>query len=95
MIIAGIDIGGTKCAVSLGRIGSGETVQILGKQQFPTPRGHEQALQQLGDALEALLNAHGCPELAAIGISCGGPLDSRRGGFYRLRICRDGTMLMP
>jgi glucokinase len=79
VIIAGIDIGGTKCAVSLGRIGSGETVQILGKQQFPTPRGHEQALQQLGDALEALLNAHGCPELAAIGISCGGPLDSRRG----------------
>ena len=43
--------------MSLGRIGSGETVQILGKQQFPTPRGHEQALQQLGDALEALLNA--------------------------------------
>lgn len=80
MFIAGLDIGGTKCAVSLGRIVHHEdTVEILAKEKFPTPKDYRDALRALGDALEGLLNRHGSPVLKAIGISCGGPLDSSRG----------------
>ena len=79
MVIAGFDIGGTKCAVSLGQIAQDGTIRLLDKVKFPTPEDYREALQQLGDALEALLQKSGVSSLKAIGISCGGPLDSKRG----------------
>lgn len=77
-IIAGLDIGGTKCAVSLGRTGT-DGVELLARESFPTPTSPAAALEQLGAMLERLLAEHAGETLAAIGISCGGPLDSARG----------------
>jgi glucokinase len=76
--LAGFDIGGTKCAVVLGRL-AGEGVELIGKRSFPTPAPPDAAMQQLMDTLEEMLREHGVEDLGAIGISCGGPLDSRRG----------------
>jgi glucokinase len=76
-VLAGIDIGGTKCAVSLGRV-DGERIDIVAKQRFPTPPTPDATLDAMIAALRGLLaEQHGT--LDAIGISCGGPLDSRRG----------------
>lgn len=77
-ILAGVDVGGTKCAVSLGRP-NGDEVEIIAKRRFPTPPSPAQTLEQFVIALTALLDEHNHPPLAAIGISCGGPLDSRAG----------------
>ncbi len=66
----GLDIGGTKCAVVLGD----KDGNVLEKIRFDTTT--------FSETLEALLAAARqliTPEVAAIGISCGGPLDSRRG----------------
>jgi glucokinase len=76
-LLAGIDIGGTKCAVSLGRI-DGDHIIILDKRLFPTPSTHDETLSTFIAQLRKLLASQTEP-LEAIGISCGGPLDSRRG----------------
>ena len=82
MTLAGLDIGGTKCAATLARtVGDGvemHGVEMLGKRAFPTPPSPAAALDALGDALADLVRQHGAPP-EAIGISCGGPLDSARG----------------
>ncbi len=77
-LLAGIDIGGTKCAVVLGRP-SGDGIALVAKERFPTPPTPALALERIVAALEALLaeQAEGAP--GAIGVSCGGPLDSRAG----------------
>lgn len=75
---AGIDIGGTKCAVTLARPGGG-LPEIVDKVRFLTPEGPQAALGALADALDSLLANHPEGTLKAVGISCGGPLDSRRG----------------
>ena len=76
--MAGIDIGGTKCAVSLGRL-TAEGVEVIGKRRFLTPPSPSETLQTLSDALADLLREHSDETLTAIGVSCGGPLDSRAG----------------
>lgn len=75
---AGIDIGGTKCAVSIGRQ-EGEAIKILRKEKFPTPADPGQAVARMSDTLANMLLEH--PEMApdAVGISCGSPLDSKKG----------------
>ncbi|SFS65745.1 ROK family protein [Paenibacillus sp. BC26] len=78
-LLAGIDIGGTKCAVSLGVLIEDGTIQIVSKTRFHTPSTPEEAIEQLLNALDKELENRPEDELAAIGISCGGPLDSRRG----------------
>ncbi len=76
-ILAGIDIGGTKCAVSLGQA-DGDRLEIVAKRRFATPPTPDTALAAMIAALRALLaEQNTTPD--AIGISCGGPLDSRRG----------------
>ncbi|MFD2611937.1 ROK family protein [Paenibacillus gansuensis] len=85
-ILAGVDIGGTKCAVSVGRT-VGHEIQLMGKYSFPTPAAPEIAISQMLTALSELLEQQGISwrdgggaiVLSAIGISCGGPLDSRTG----------------
>ncbi|MCC6803207.1 MAG: ROK family protein [Anaerolineae bacterium] len=76
-LLAGIDIGGTKCAVSLG-ISNGAEILIQANQRFVTPSTPDSAIAKLTATLRELLAAQDQP-LSAIGISCGGPLDSRRG----------------
>jgi len=77
--LAGVDIGGTKCAVCLGKVG-GAQVEVVAKRRFDTPPSPSRALAQIQTSLDELLSECSIEgELKAIGISCGGPLDSRRG----------------
>ncbi|WP_308638321.1 ROK family protein [Paenibacillus silvisoli] len=80
MTFAGIDIGGTKCAVTIGR-SIADRIELLDKTAFPTPPTPDAAIERLGAELEQLLERHPAEKarLTAIGISCGGPLDSARG----------------
>jgi glucokinase len=75
--LAGVDVGGTKCAVSVGAVAGGAP-RILGKRRFPTPAGPAAALGRIIDELAALCGELGVAP-AAVGVSCGGPLDSARG----------------
>ena len=80
-VSAGIDIGGTKCALSLGVIGTdgANPVSILHREEFPT-RGltWQEVLDAFAVRLDAALAAGG-HRLKNVGISCGGPLDSAKG----------------
>ncbi len=75
--LLGFDVGGTKCAVILGHA-EGDGVIIDRRVAFPTPAGPEAALAKFESVAKELLASFGC-RLQTIGISCGGPLDSRRG----------------
>jgi glucokinase len=73
----GIDIGGTKCAVIAGT----EEMEILEKINFPTEtaRGPEHAINLLLENAGLICEKFKSMTLVSIGISCGGPLDSKRG----------------
>jgi glucokinase len=73
----GIDIGGTKCAVIAG---TGE-MQVLKKTSFPTEtgKGAGHAINLLLKSASEIVDNLGPGLLKAIGISCGGPLDSIKG----------------
>ena len=76
----GVDIGGTKCSVVLGA-SDGEAIAFSQKSVFETPGEPEEALREIGCHIASIIRyceAEGyAPE--GIGISCGGPLDSRSG----------------
>lgn len=81
MLAVGVDIGGTKCAVSLGRIHE-ERIDILHKC-MPRKTAEYTAGEMLDYIVEDILY---CIRLVkfdevvgGIGISCGGPLDSKAG----------------
>jgi glucokinase len=76
-LLAGVDIGGTKCAVCVGEV-TGAQPTLLGKRRFPTPPTPRETLSCIAAELEALL-AELQTRPAAIGVSCGSPMDSRRG----------------
>lgn len=77
----GLDIGGTKCAVLLAEVGGG--IRLRDKLRFATctEKGFDDTFRRLCEAVEEILQKHQltCGDIAAIGVSCGGPLDSRRG----------------
>lgn len=77
---AGLDIGGTKCAVTLGAP-QAETIDILAKRSFPTPSRWEDALEAMFQAVESLSQEHGLSmdQLSGVGVSCGNPLDAQKG----------------
>lgn len=85
MYSLGIDIGGTKCAVTLGRDSVPDNPQelIIAKKKFPTDvkRGYKQIIDEFFRTADELLEENGIKynELVGIGISCGGPLDSKKG----------------
>ena len=75
--IIGVDIGGTKCGVILGRA-SGDKIDIIEKRAFltkdyPHP---ERALAKCAGDIESLIKGH---KITAVGICCGGPLDNIKG----------------
>ncbi len=80
-VLAGIDIGGTKCAVCLGVTGGAESegIRLIDRVAFPTNGEPDAILSRLAEELERLLAKHGFSSPDAVGVSCGGPLDSRRG----------------
>ena len=63
----GVDIGGTKCAVVLG-----DENGIVKKIKFPTTT-YEETIRNIINAIREIGKSD------AIGISCGGPLDAKRG----------------
>ena len=76
----GIDIGGTKCAVSLGCSDGQGSVRILHKCQkrLTEKRPPDLVLPELlEDVKFCIAQSEEAPK--AIGISCGGPLSSKRG----------------
>lgn len=82
-LILGLDVGGTKCAVILGKAGEDGTVGLIGKKTFPTETasGFEHTFSRICAHIDAVLAESGrmAGDIAACGISCGGPLDSKRG----------------
>ncbi len=75
----GVDIGGTKCAVTLG-LSDGEGIQIKDKSGFPTTDVGG-TIADIKDNIRKVISRNGLQtkDIGAIGISCGGPLDSRTG----------------
>lgn len=77
--LIGVDIGGTKCAVVLGT----DEPRVLDRVSFPTEveLGPERAVERIVATTRLVrdrgLRGPGGP--MAVGISCGGPLDSERG----------------
>ena len=84
----GFDIGGTKCAAILGKgtIPARHEDLIIDKTVFPTlvERGWRAIVDELIASAEALLERNGVShsDLIGVGISCGGPLDSRTGTVH-------------
>lgn len=76
-LLMGLDIGGTKCAVCMGRY-EGETLHVIKKRSIPTDLSvsPEEMLSRLMILADELL-AGELPQ--AVGVSCGGPLDSLTG----------------
>ena len=78
----GIDIGGTKCAVALGDV-SGDDVNFIGTSVFATVKDdtYKTTLTKIELEMEKLLQQSGLKpgDICSIGISCGGPLDSKKG----------------
>ncbi|HSO87326.1 MAG TPA: ROK family protein [Draconibacterium sp.] len=77
----GIDIGGTKCAVVAGD----EDFNIYQKIQFETRTGerdYNAVLDEFFVHIESLFSTYPKQQLKGIGISCGGPLDSKKGMIY-------------
>ncbi len=71
----GFDIGGTKCAVSIGEEKNGD-MHILNKKIIPTD--HSVSAYEMIDRLCALAEEM-TDDFESIGISCGGPLDNKKG----------------
>ena len=76
MYILGFDIGGTKCAVITAEVTDGD-IKILKKDKCPTDRTitPTEMISRLISLADTILDKK--PD--SIGISCGGPLDSKRG----------------
>ena len=73
----GFDIGGTKCSASLGQYDGDRLIirakRVIETQEYPTPTA---ALAQLTKLAKQLGAGYA---VEAIGVSCGGPLDSEKG----------------
>jgi glucokinase len=77
--LLGIDIGGTKCAVTYG-CKEGNDLSVIEKVQFSTA-GVTATVENIICEIEQLMLKHKLTpaNTSAIGISCGGPLDSKSG----------------
>ena len=71
----GFDIGGTKCAVSLGEV-QGGNIRVLHREETPTQDCPKATLSILAPFVKEWAKNYGVTEA---GISCGGPLDSKKG----------------
>ena len=77
--LLGIDIGGTKCAVIFGLDTDGD-ISIAAKVRFDTT-DMQGTIGRIISELKGMCARHGldASNTRGIGISCGGPLDSRKG----------------
>jgi len=81
--LLGIDVGGTKCAIIIGSITPDDQIRMIDKCIFPTEtaKGFDHTLQNIYTHIDSILigNGLGTTDITSIGISCGGPLDSKKG----------------
>lgn len=78
-VVAGIDIGGTKCAVSFACF-EGGNIKFLDKVRMDTVReDFGRAVKEFIGVIRLKLKENPGWRLCSIGISCGGPLDGERG----------------
>jgi glucokinase len=79
-IYLGLNIGGTKCSVVVGDA----SFSVKQKVVFDThtERGYKAILSEFRDNIKWVLAEFSTYNLKRIGISCGGPLDSRKGMIY-------------
>ncbi len=76
----GMDIGGTKCAVSLGKAGEdGRVVLLVRCPPRPTAQYTPEAMLNALCTDAGALISKAPQKIQALGISCGGPLDVSRG----------------
>lgn len=77
--ILGVDIGGTKCAVNYGYT-EGKELLLLDKERFLTSTVDD-TIDTILKSVEIIMKKHALTKesVLAIGISCGGPLDSKKG----------------
>lgn len=80
-MLLGFDIGGTKCAVIIGKAQADGPMEIIDKIAMPTTQPPYDMIEKLFVAAEGLLAKHNIAnhQLEGIGISCGGPLSSKKG----------------
>lgn len=74
--LIGLDIGGTKCAAVLGALSADGSIGVLNKVKFPTEGSPYEMIEKLCGAVRSIAADK---KIAAIGVSCGGPLDSKNG----------------
>ena len=78
--LLGFDIGGTKCAAILGKEDNGKITvvkkSVFATKEFPSPFA---CIDHFSNEAEKLLASFPDAAPEAIGISCGGPLDSNKG----------------
>ena len=74
-VFLGLDIGGTKCAVSVGCEQNG-SFSILRREAIATPMSQTEAMDRLCALAAQLAESE---NVAGIGISAGGPLDAATG----------------
>lgn len=79
-MLLGFDIGGTKCAVLIGEQ-SGDKIRIVLKEAMPTDLPVYEMIEKLFTTAEQMLEQHAISieSLQGVGISCGGPLSSKKG----------------
>ncbi len=81
--LIGFDIGGTKCAIILGASDGNGKIKLLARSRFPTANflHPEACIREMIRLSEELLNQQklSAKQIYALGISCGGPLDSNTG----------------
>ncbi|WP_183578226.1 ROK family protein [Mucilaginibacter sp. X5P1] len=80
-MLLGFDIGGTKCAVIIGKQNADNEIAIIAKESMPTNLPVYEMIDLLfATAEKLLLNHHvDIEQVKGIGISCGGPLSSKKG----------------
>lgn len=79
--IVGLDIGGTKCAAVLAK--AGLQIEIIDRVRLDSraAEGFQPLWCRLAEAVTGLVEQNGLDfrQVSAIGVSCGGPLDSEQG----------------
>lgn len=71
----GFDIGGTKCAVSLGGVGP-KGIHVLSRKEVPTGKNPWKTLKQFSPYIYEYIQKY---PIKRVGVSCGGPLNSDMG----------------
>ncbi len=80
-MLLGFDIGGTKSAIILGEIESEYEIRITTKTIMPSNKPAFEMIEHLFTEAEKLIGKNGIniEDISGIGISCGGPLNSKTG----------------